>query len=62
VSSALRHDPDPALVSDAVRRAWNRYLTATRDAPPAEYAAVEEHAWRRLVSNLAALGVPLERP
>ena len=62
MSSALDHAPDPALVPEAVRRAWRRYLSAIRDAEPTEYEAVEEQAWRRLVGSLAALGVPAERP
>lgn len=49
--------PDLAAAA-AVRRAWLRYLDETRDAPANQYEAVEEHAWQRLVSNLAALGEP----
>ena len=42
-----------------VRHAWQRYLMEVREADAEQYERAEERAWRRLVSNLSALGVPL---
>jgi len=44
------------IVSDAVRRAWLRYLADTRAALPSEYEQVEERAWLRLVRSHEAVG------
>jgi hypothetical protein len=49
---------DSPSVSPAVRRAWLRYLDETREAGAWEYDRVEERAWHRLASTLAALGAP----
>ncbi len=61
MSLTLRQPAAPDTAAFAVRRAWLRYLRETRDVPPEEYRAVEERAWHRLASNLAALGEPLGR-
>jgi len=57
----LRHADAGAVVSAGeVRRACLRYLAETREAAPDAYLDIEERAWRRLVSNLRALGVSLD--
>jgi len=48
--------PQSTATASQVRRAWLRYLEATREAAPYEYERLEHRAWQRLTSNLAALG------
>jgi hypothetical protein len=62
VPVSLRPPTEPAASRASVRRAWQRYLAETRDTGADEYERVEERAWRRLASNLAALGVPVQAP
>lgn len=59
MSSMVHGRVHPDVQAIEVRRAWRRYLRATRDAEPGEYQRAEEQAWAQLVDDLAALGVPL---
>jgi len=61
MSLTFRRRPAPAVSEAEVSRAWRRYLRETREAVPGEYRLVEERAWRRLASNLDALGAPPKR-
>lgn len=54
MTAALHPDVDTPA---SIRRAWQRYLAEVRGADAEAYERVEEKAWRRLVSNLAALDV-----
>ncbi len=60
MSSTLHRPAAPSSLALDVRRAWLRYLRETRSAAPGEYQDVEERAWHRLASNLAALGAPVD--
>lgn len=62
VTLSLRPRTEPAASPASIRRAWQRYLAETRDADADHYERIEERAWRRLASNLSALGVPLQAP
>jgi len=49
------------ILAGQTRRAWRRYLEETRAATADAYEAVEEDAWRRLQSDLLAIGPPAPR-
>ena len=62
VSRMLRQRAPSVASPEEIRCACVRYLREMRDAAPDDYPRIEERAWRRLVSNLDALGAPLEPP
>jgi hypothetical protein len=62
MSSLVHGRVHPDVQAIEVRRAWRRYLRATREAEPAEYRLVEEQAWEDLIGDLAGLGAPLRGP
>lgn len=41
--------------------AWDEYLAATRDQPPARYGEVEPWAWKRLQNRLHAIRLRAQR-
>lgn len=49
------------ILAGQTRRAWRRYLEETRAAAADDYPEVEEEAWRRLQSDLLAIGAPAPR-
>lgn len=56
----IRRHGASVVLERELRRAWFRYLAETRAAALDDYVDVEEQAWRRLVSNLHALGMPID--